>query len=284
MNQEQFLEEAINSNCCPANFKAMYTDFQHYQVAAMDTLREFHRVCEQNGVLYELAYGSLLGAIRDNGQIPWDYDIDVFVPLDEKGNLIAALDRDLDKGFYYYCPEVDKKCRHVIMRLAPKQYNTETLHVDVFFLTGVPTNEEARKRHEASIIKASRARYRKLVKVKDQSHGRITTASKLIIQKIPYLFTPEERIQKEYDAICNKYPAKDSKLLVSADSFADWYEFDSEMIYFTELISTDCGEFRIPKQYDALLKKMYGDYMKVPPLENRIREMQFHYKRLKSIK
>lgn len=284
MKREEFLEEAINSKCCPADFESTYKDFQKYQAAAMDTLREFHRVCEKNGILYELAYGSLLGAIRDNGQIPWDYDVDVFVPLDKKGDLIAALDRDLDGGFYYYCPEVDKNCRHVIMRLAPKQYNTETLHVDVFFLTGVPNNEEERKTHEASIIKASRARYKKFVKVKDQSHGRITTASKLIIQKIPYLFISEERIQREYNAICNKYPARNSKLLVSADSFADWYEFDSETIYNTELITTEYGEFRIPKQYDELLKKMYGDYMKVPPLENRIKEMLFHYKRLKNIK
>lgn len=283
MNKGQFLEEVINSEYCPKDFNAMYRDFANYQTAALETLREFHRVCEKNGVTYELAYGSLLGAIRDNGQIPWDYDVDVFVPYDEKAKLLVALDNDLDENYYYYCPEVNKKCRHVIMRLAPRKYNTETLHVDVFFLTGVPERVEERKAHEKKIINASRARYNKLVKIHDQSHGRITTTIKIILNKIPCIFRNEEEIQQEYERICSLYPAKQSNILVSADTFADWYEFESEIIFDTTLVTTDCGVFRVPKQSDLLLKKLYGDYMQVPPLENRIKELLFHYNRLKSI-
>ena len=48
---------------------------------------------------YQLAYGSLLGAIRDGGQITWDYDIDVFIPYEERGQLIEALNRDLKSEF-----------------------------------------------------------------------------------------------------------------------------------------------------------------------------------------
>lgn len=61
----------------------------------MDTLIEFHRVCEKSNIEYELAYGSLLGAIRDNGQIPWDYDIDVFVAFKDKERLIETLKKNL---------------------------------------------------------------------------------------------------------------------------------------------------------------------------------------------
>ena len=124
MNSQEFLKEVLNSEICPSNFEIIYKSFLKYQKAAIDTLNEFHRVCEENKIQYQLAYGSLLGAIRDNGQIPWDYDVDVFVPFEEKDRLITSLKRDLDDKYYFYCPEVDSKCRHFVMRLAPKKYRT----------------------------------------------------------------------------------------------------------------------------------------------------------------
>lgn len=120
MTSEEFLKEVLSSPLCPDNFEEIYKEFRKYQKITMDTLIEFHRVCEKSNIEYELAYGSLLGAIRDNGQIPWDYDIDVFVAFKDKERLIETLKKELDDKYYFYCPEVNQKCRHVIMRLAPK--------------------------------------------------------------------------------------------------------------------------------------------------------------------
>ena len=91
MTSEEFLKEVLSSPQCPDNFEEIYKEFQKYQKVTMDTLIEFHRVCEKSNIEYELAYGSLLGAIRDNGQIPWDYDIDVFVAFKDKARLIETL-------------------------------------------------------------------------------------------------------------------------------------------------------------------------------------------------
>ena len=98
MNQKEFYNEVKDSNICPDNFEKIYDEFQKYQKATLSTLKEFHRVCEINNIRYQLAYGSLLGAIRDGGQIPWDYDIDVILPIEEKSTLIKALDRDLNNN------------------------------------------------------------------------------------------------------------------------------------------------------------------------------------------
>ena len=84
MKSNEFLEEVLRSDICPDDFEKIYSEFQDYQQMAIDALNEFHRICEKNKITYQLAYGSLLGAIRDGGQIPWDYDVDVIVPYEEK--------------------------------------------------------------------------------------------------------------------------------------------------------------------------------------------------------
>ena len=122
MKNQEFLEEVLQSNMCPKNFAEIYKEFEHYQSLAIETLREFHRICEKNAITYQLADGSLLGAIRDGGQIPWDYDVDVFVPYEEKDKLIESLRQELSDKYYFYCPEVNKKCRHFMMRVTPKGY------------------------------------------------------------------------------------------------------------------------------------------------------------------
>ncbi len=109
MDSSQFVNEVLNSDICPEGFEAIYEGFQTYQSDVLKVLKEFHRVCEKNGVTYQLAFGSLLGAIRDGGQIPWDYDIDVIVPFEEKGKLMTkeyvalvqclALSKSVKRGY-----------------------------------------------------------------------------------------------------------------------------------------------------------------------------------------
>ena len=140
MNAQEFINEVHNSGIMPVDFDKNYTEFQKYQQMAIDALNDFHRVCEKNRIDYQLASGSLLGAIRDNGQIPWDYDVDVYVPFQQKRELIEALKKDLDAKYYFYCPEVNPRCRHMIIRITPKGYRSEYVHVDVFYITGTPDN------------------------------------------------------------------------------------------------------------------------------------------------
>lgn len=280
MNREEFIAEAKASDLCPDDFEKVYEEFSRYQRKAMDTLKEFHRVCEKNSVEYQLAYGSLLGAIRDCGQIPWDYDIDVFVPYEQKQKLIDALKNDLDEKFYFYCPEMDSQCRHVIMRLAPKGCRSEALHVDVFYLTGAPENVSEREYHKRLIKKMSDIRFYKLVNVAEEGKGHPKLMLQMILGKIRNLFQSVEGAYKQYDALCSRYSVWSSTYCVSADSFADWYDFPAKYIYETQLISTECGQFRISVHYEELLSIMYGDYRKIPPLKNRLNELFHHYERL----
>lgn len=281
MTSEEFLKEVLSSPLCPDNFEEIYKEFRKYQKNTMDTLIEFHRVCEKSNIEYELAYGSLLGAIRDNGQIPWDYDIDVFVAFKDKERLIETLKKELDDKYYFYCPEVNQKCRHVIMRLAPKGYRSEALHVDVFYYVGTPNSVEERKLHIEQIKRTAHTRYCKLVNCKEEAGGNVKKYIRLMLDKMKYSMKKIEDLKNEYEKLCQMYPIDKSDYLVSADVFADWYEFPRILFEETELFHTVDGTFRIPKQYAELLTLVYKDYMNIPDLDTRIREVMTHFNYLK---
>lgn len=281
MNEVEFYREVQESDICPANFKKIYDEFKKYQYLALETLREFHRVCEKNKINYQLAYGSLLGAIRDNGQIPWDYDIDVFVSYFDKEILIKALEKDLNSNYYFYCPEVDKRCRHVIMRLAPKGYKTEVLHVDVFYYTAAPNDELARKKFAKLIRKVSEARFNKLINPREASAGNVKKWIKLWCKKNLAILKKTDKISKKYEELCGRYSPQDSNFFISADSFAEWYLFPKELFRDTKLIKIETGTFRIPVDYKKMLEITYGEFDRIPPLKQRLEEMLFAYDRLK---
>ena len=60
MTNEEFLSEALSSENCPHDFEHTYSCFCKYQKIVLDTLREFARVCEHNGIHYQLAFGSMI--------------------------------------------------------------------------------------------------------------------------------------------------------------------------------------------------------------------------------
>ncbi len=283
MNSVEFLEEVKKSPMCPEHFEEIYSEFQVFQKAALDTLLEIHRVCEKNSIAYQLAYGSLLGLVRDGGQIPWDYDVDVIVPYEEKEKLVEAFSKELDGKFYFYCPESDEKCRHVIMRVAPVTYRTEALHVDVFFFIGTPEDGEERARFAKRVKALSDARYNKLVNIKEESLGDPVRMLKMFLRKkLPATFTNVKAIRQEYSKLCTAYSSAASTYCISADIFATWKDIPSALLWETKLVQCGYGTVRVPVHYEKLLELMYGDYRTVPPLESRIREVINHHRRIKA--
>jgi len=280
MNSQEFLKEVLNSEICPSNFEIIYKSFLKYQKAAIDTLNEFHRVCEENKIQYQLAYGSLLGAIRDNGQIPWDYDVDVFVPFEEKDRLITSLKRDLDDKYYFYCPEVDSKCRHFVMRLAPKKYRTEAIHVDVFYMIGGPKNVEECIDLKQKIASLLNIRFSKLVVAKEEAMGINKKFFKLILNKIKVHSEKLDNVEKQFYDLCSTHPVYNSDYCIPTDKFGMTTIYDSKM-WNTYLISTTTGIYRVPCNYDEILTSIYGNWHQYLPLKSRIKEVTKSYKRLK---
>lgn len=273
MKSEEFLAEALKSPECPADFEEQFNYFRKYQRMVLDTLREFHRICEKNGINYHVTYGSLIGIIRDGGQIPWDYDIDTFVPVSQKKELIEALRRDLSPDYYAMCPELDETCRHYVIRVCPKAHNSAAVHLDVFYYCGAPEDEKTRKKFNRALRLCSQIRFSKKVNIQEESVGKPARMLKLIAAKIGFSIFSAKGTDKKYERLIYQYPVDSSKYVVSADFFANWYLIPTKMLTETILYTSDIGEFRIPKDYDGFLRMAYGNYMEYPPLESRIKQV-----------
>lgn len=280
MNVKQFVDEAKHSGLVQKEFLEIYDDFQKYQNLAIGTLQAFSQVCERNEIAYQLAWGSLLGAIRDGGQIPWDYDVDVFVPYKEKNRLVEALKNDLDRQYYFYCPEIDPQCRHFFIRVTPKEYRSDILHVDVFYVVGAPDDVAERQIFCQRLARLSHMRYEKLVNPLTVAMGRPKAFVKACLQNLKMLSTPLKKIEKEYIDMCTRYDYDQAKYLVSADIFAIDATFFGDEIRQTIEYSTDHGVYPIPVGYDQILKSLYQNYMQVPSLESRLNELYSHYRQL----
>lgn len=279
MTQTDFFNEVVRSSSCPSDFSFLYKEFIKYQNQAWDTLVEFARLCDSNQIPYQLAYGSLLGAVRDGGQIPWDYDVDVFVPFEYRDKLITSLNVSLSKDYYYYSPEVDHSCRHYIVRVSPKGYDSDSLHVDVFFLTGVSDNVEERIQEIKRIKHLSLQRHYKLLHAFSLIKRSPKNTAAILLGKMRSFFVNITQNTQDYFELCNRHPAISSEYCVSADQFSDWYLFP-KTIWNTDVVTVKGIPLRVPKDYDSMLKLVYGDYNNIPPVESRIKELVFHYKKI----
>ncbi len=275
-HHNSFYKEVKNSPLCPSDWETRFAHFAEYQMLALETLCEVHRVCEKNSIPYQVTYGSLIGAIRHNGQIPWDYDTDVFVPFSEKDRLIEALKQDLHSDYYMECPEVDEHCSQSFLRVSAKGYDSDMLHVDVFYYCGAPDGKKERAIFQKNMVAAYHIRLDKERNCLRDCYGRLPRLCRLLARKLLQLPRSTAEGDQLYHALATKYPIETSRIVVTADAFADWYEIPREYLTETRLMDVDYGTIRVPVQADALLKLMYGDYMKVPPLEERLKEFMFH--------
>lgn len=227
----------------------------------MSGLRYIHNLCEKHQLKYYLHYGTLLGAIRHKGYIPWDDDLDILMMNEEMLELLEIIKQENGRYGVFYAGFNDP-VRHFIARIEDR----ETLYhqwdipletfggmitVDIFPMGGMPKGEEEMFYND--------------VMQKAWEYDDLTV-------EFP---NPDAEIQKRrafckryvLDALA-KYPASDSDYLFTIPTKPGRLIFDRA--YWDEQILMDFeGEqFWGPRGYDGLLTAHYGDYM-TPPPENR---------------
>ena len=279
MNANDFLDEVLASKKYLGDFETEYNRFQYYQNKALQTLKEFHRICEMNNIRYQLAYGSLIGAIRDKGMIPWDHDVDVFVPYEDKGKLVAALKEYLSSDYYAYCPEIVPNCYHTLMRIAPVGFHSDAVHVDVFYIMALPNDSVEQKRLLDGIDRLYHTRAVKKSNIfLDAKRGK-KSLIKSIIEKASYIYISQKSAEKEYDRRCSMYRLEETDFCAPATFDADKCVYLTKELWNTEIIDMPIGSFRVTQEYDKILRQYYGDYMLIPDLDLRLREFTIALKK-----
>jgi len=245
----------------------------------LDILQKIHDFCLEKGYRYSLGGGSLLGAVRHKGYIPWDDDIDIMMPRPDYEKLWREFVGKYENlGVQNYYTDPSYVMRHT--RIYDKQtYLVSTnaiggVFVDVFAIDGLPPYDL----FMSSYIK----RYKSLqvrLRRTTQLHDEIQWGKK--IWRIKNFFKSPFRIFrplviKQYEKLFDSYPFESSDYAGAITGMYGEKEYMQAEVFrhYTEL-PFEGHQFMAIADYDAYLAKHYGDYMQLPPEEKRVTHHKF---------
>ena len=249
-----------------------YATLAEHQAALLRLLREFDRVCKQLNISYVLYAGTLLGAVRHEGFIPWDDDLDVLMLREDYNRFLAeapaVLDTEtfyLQKEFSAHWPLFFSKLRlngtTCLEKVHPKDSQMhQGIYIDIFPCDNACRTALGRRLQFA--------------------------ASKVVITKAldKRGYDTDSTAKKAVMALCRLLPQKPFlKMAQYGESNGDTVhtflagarKYDKNVIprrFLTERceVTFEGGRHPAPSDYDACLTMLYGDYMTLPPPEARV--------------
>ena len=244
----------------------------------LNILVQFADYCKKKNLRYYLAYGTLIGAVRHRGFIPWDNDVDVVMPRPDYEELIRlsaeekiadyvkALDYKKERTFPFL-KLVDERTRLKEHYLVTEE--NLGVYIDIFPLDGMPDDPKKRKK----LFKKA-ARLYKLFAIANYRKNTGANAYKKFLKMICYPFSrmiSSSWVCDRLNRLCEAYDYDNSEYV--ADIV--WgYEANREIMprhYFETIeMEFEGHTFCVPADYDKMLKQTYGNYMQLPPEEDRI--------------
>ena len=245
-------------------------------------LKYIDSVCNENNIKYYLAYGTLLGAIRHKGFIPWDDDIDIVMPRDDYDRFLKILHQSPDtrykllepgvNGYYYEFSKVSDS--HTKVKQIYVDDIDMGLWVDVFPLDGVRNNWIRNK----CLYFLHRCRVASVYANLPQSNPLLRPIIYVfwkVCRLIGWKFFLEKQLVRsiEYKYTETGYVGFKTSGMKKAEILpVEWFS-DSVPVEF------EGQYFPAPKEYGKYLEALYGDYMTLPPIEKRIPHKTLAYKK-----
>lgn len=242
-----------------------------HQTALCGLLREFDRVCRRLDIPYIIFAGTMLGAVRHQGFVPWDDDIDIMMLRKDYERFLQEAEKILDKEKFFLQKEFSE---HWPMFFSKLRRNGTTC-LEKFH----PKDSEIHQGIYIDIFPCDNAA--------ESGIGRLLqfAASKVVIAKSLDArgYDTDSRKKKAVMALCRILPMKPFLWMVQrgdensdlVHSFLGGANAFRKNIYprnyFTERISLlfEDREYPVSAHYDELLRQLYGDYMQIPPPEKR---------------
>jgi lipopolysaccharide cholinephosphotransferase len=255
---------------------------QEIQNIELKLLANFDSFCQKNGLKYSLAYGTALGAIRHNGFIPWDDDVDVIMPRDDFEILIKTFSNSYDsylcvpcsKGFYYPFAKL-------INPLFPiKEYgrreNIAGLWIDIFPIDSISSKTNLSLFEKKLLKFNSLFWYYGTTSAADEGCNAFKRFLKKIFRFVCHR-CPFSKLYSRYLAFLNKNKG-DSYFSINGYSVYN-VKNAVEINPFLKLQNVNFSghHFLITGQSDLYLKALYGDYHKFPSLDQRVSHHSFYF-------
>ena len=254
----------------------------------LELLKELDRVCRENGLQYMAVHGTLLGAVRHQGFIPWDDDVDVAMPREDYVRLLSLGKKGFAPGFFLQTPMNSYGCfyggysklrrdgtKAVERQNAKRQWNRYHMGIwiDIFPLDACPPSKEGQRSQQKKLSFLQRIVYAKAY-TPEQFVPPDVPGSRLSLYYLLAKCTRRRDLLKRIDGLCRRqensplrgilacyYGNRENRNVWTAGAVGTVMELPFEDMLLP-----------VPAGWDEVLRKRYGDdYMILPPVEKRYR-------------
>lgn len=247
--------------------------------AELGLLDRFARVCAKHGLRWFAMGGTLLGAVRHKGFIPWDDDIDVIMPRRDYDTLLRIGSEEFAAPYFFQTPETERDFFRTHIQIRDSRTTgaigedigrdiNRGIFIDVFVLDESPDDPVLLERHRRVLRRLTRK----------AGHSTFAHEYRSIFKRAWYKLLATPPFGGGYSAAeyFRRFQAESRKYLGSgcgkaahtALSYRDGVIWDAADWAETVMLDFEMIEICAPKGYDAILKRQYGDYMAIPADKN----------------
>lgn len=250
------------------------------QKISLEILKKISKVCETQGFRYTLAYGTLIGAIRHKGFIPWDDDIDIQMPRPDYEAFIKYMIEHPIEHFKVFNHKYVKEYSLGISRIADMRYRIDEkvssavdmgIFVDVYPIDGLSDTYEGAKQ-AYSITDKPRANLLRMINKEENKIklSQLFSCPRFFISGLKLKIQGLSRIQQVLEDAATTYSFTEKEYCGIPNW--NWIQLVYKRQWYEEFIKApfEDSDFFISKHYDEILRAEYGDYMQLPPVEKRV--------------
>ena len=261
-------------------------EYRKIRETEVNTLKEFIRICDKYKLEYFVAFGTAIGAIRHQGFIPWDDDVDVIMLRADYMRFLEVAPAEVEGRYNLFCASVQKCVQGFFIQMSPKgsvfmtAHNTKwPLHpgikMDIFPYDAVPLDEVKRKKiyrrlrfwNQLYIIRNVKVPFLGDVGLKETF---IKIACHLAYYAMKIFGPSIDKIVDKYDSISQSCEEDTGYYVLFDDMTPEhWYMTKDELFPAKEAIFEGI-KVKIPFKNDEILTRQYGDYMTLPDEEKRV--------------
>jgi lipopolysaccharide cholinephosphotransferase len=250
------------------------TPLRQAQLVMLRLLRTFHAICEEEGLRYWLDAGTLLGAVRHGGFIPWDDDVDVLMPREDYLRFCAIAPSALPFDMFFQSPDTDPgfvcpwvkirdRYSHIDEATGPYPYS-QAIFIDVF-----PAVLETKRQHAMRNFYSLLPPLSKRPERPSASLPLMSNAKRVLSCSAQYAFLAVSRIPILRKALL-RFIGTGEKAWAYEPPIRWLNLFRNETVFPLRKVAFEGFEFWGPADTDRYLRDYYGDYMTPPPPEMRV--------------
>lgn len=254
------------------------------QLLELDILLSFANYCEKQKLTYFIAYGTLLGAVRHKGFIPWDDDVDVWMPRQDYNRLVSSFNTEMDHTHLQLISPLDAISRHSFVKIIDtRTVKIETnfdyapgalgIDIDIFPLDGQPEDDVAFQNWYGKLEKCyQNADFPVRLTHECRRKRYLKAAMNILGGKRHRLgIWIKRHYQKKANRLHKAFPCSGSKYIGAVEHCfgCELDRFDAALFRDTTLLEFEGHLLRAPSQYETVLQLLYGDYMTLPPENQR---------------